>query len=75
MIEETEVTIRYAKGGLPDLAAAWAFVMEHVDRVGQAPRIEISPVWSISASEPGSTENYCWTFSAVVSGMVEEESW
>jgi hypothetical protein len=41
------------------------FVMDHVDQVGSAPSIEISPVWS---SEDDFRSCY---FTVVVSGMVE----
>lgn len=64
----TEVTIRYAKGGLPDLSAAWAFVMAHLGSVGPDPTIEIHPVWTYGDDHNGER-----TFSAVVSGMIPEE--
>lgn len=64
----TEVTTRYAKGGLPDLSAAWAFVMSKIDAVGPDPQIEISPVWTYGEDHDGGR-----TFSAVVSGMTHED--
>ncbi len=71
-----EVTTRYATSGLPDLAAAWSFVMAHVDLVGKSPRIEIGPVWSQPFDDRGPTlgDDQPWvqTYSAVVSGMSEQ---
>ena len=67
--DPTEVTTRYARGGLPDLSAAWAFVMDKLDSVGPDPEVKISPVWTIS----GDGDDQGRTFTAVVSGMVTEE--
>lgn len=71
-----EVTTRFAQGGLPDLTAAWAFVMEHVDLVGGDPMIEITPVWSVSVHDMDDLEGteYPRTYSAVVSGMVTKDA-
>lgn len=65
--QATEVTTRYAKGDLPDLASAWAFVMAKVDLVGGDPEVHITPVWTHGNGHDGER-----TFSAAVSGMVEE---
>lgn len=72
---KTEVTTRFARGGLEDLTAAWAFIMEHIDKVGGDPTIEISPVWSADYDDIGVRPDAPWvrTFSAVVSGMTEVE--
>ena len=74
MVGPIEFTARYAQGGLPDLTAAWAFVMEHVDKVGDAPMIEITPFWSAPADDIGMRPDEPWVlqYSAVVSGMVEQ---
>lgn len=73
---KTEVTIRFARGGLADLTDAWAFVMEHIDKVGGDPTIEITPVWSQSFDDIGVRPDDPWprTFSVIVSGMTEAES-
>lgn len=47
-----EVTTRYATT-VDDLPSAWAFVMDHVDRVGADPSITISPFWSYSVHDMG----------------------
>lgn len=76
MNHPVEKTVRYAQGGLPDLQAAWAFVMAHVDLVGPDPQIKITPVWSAQGDGlPRQFDEAPWvrTFSAVVDGMVEEE--
>ena len=69
-----EVTTRYATT-VDDLTAAWAFVMDRIDAVGDSPSVTISPVWTISVSDMGDDEpegGYPRHFSVVVEGMVEE---
>jgi hypothetical protein len=64
-----EVTTRYATS-VPDLVASWAFVMAHIDRVGPAPHIEISPVW-----EPSDiADDHPMHFAVVVDGTITEEA-
>lgn len=46
---------------VPDLGAAWQFVMSYVDRLGPDPRIVIGPFWS---------DGVRW-FTVEVSGMQE----
>lgn len=62
-----EVTTRYATT-VPNLPAAWAFVMDRIDTLGPAPSIHISPVWVISDNPDEHGHN----FSVLVDGMVEE---
>lgn len=62
-----EVTTRYATT-VPDLTAAWTFVMDRVDRVGPDPLITIKPQWTFSDTEDGETRR----FEVVVDGMVPE---
>lgn len=63
-----EVTTRYVTT-VPDLPAAWAFVMDHVDKVGKAPSVHIEPVWIIS-DDPNCHDFH---FAVVVAGMTEEK--
>lgn len=58
-----EKTIRYSTS-VDELADAWAFVMEHLDAVGQSPSISIGPVWA----GPDFDQQH---FEVTVSGMVE----
>lgn len=60
-----EVTTRYATT-VDTLSDAWEFVMDHLDRVSDAPSVEISPTWS---SDDDFRTPY---FSVVVSGMVQD---
>jgi hypothetical protein len=46
--QKLEVTTKYATN-VEDLGAAWAFVMQHIDQVGDSPSVIISPVWTISS--------------------------
>lgn len=74
MSAPVEMTTRYATT-VDDLAAAWAFVMEYVDKVGDSPSIEIKPHWVISVHDMDRDEpegGYPREFGVVVSGMVEE---
>lgn len=63
----TEVTTRYATH-VDTITEAFAFVMEHLEKVGPAPEVNIGPCWS---SEDDFDSVY---FGVVVSGMVEEKS-
>lgn len=70
-----EVTTKFVTT-CDDLPAAWAFVMEHIDRVGPDPSIHIGPVWSISVGEVlegRDSENPPRHFEVAVSGMVQHE--
>lgn len=72
-----EVTTRYVTSDLSDLTAAWAFVMEHVDKVGPYPTIHIEPVWTMPVGDMSGLEGEevrptTRTFTAVVEGMVEK---
>lgn len=68
-----EVTTRYATT-VDDLTAAWAFVMDRLDRVGPDPTVEISPFWAFNIHDglEGRDETPARQFSVVVSGMVPE---
>ena len=72
MNRPVEVTTRYATS-VPDLTAAWAFVMGRLDSVGPDPQVSINPIWTISADLP-EDEEPPRRFEVVVSGMVHEET-
>lgn len=61
-----EFTAKYATSVLT-LAEAWGFVMDHIEKVGPEPRIEISPYTLFEDDEKYST-----VFEVCVSGMVEQ---
>lgn len=69
-----EFTARYATNvdTLPD---AWQFVMEHIEKVGPDPSIEISPVWTLSVGLDINErrDDPPRHFSVVVCGMVEQK--
>lgn len=65
-----ERTIRLATV-VPTLTDAWVFIMDHLDEVGPDPRIEISPIWVISAG----TDETPREFEVSISGMVPEQDW
>lgn len=50
---------------LPD---AWAFIMSHIDELGDNPAIAISPMWVFGEDHEPSTR----LFEVVVSGMVPQ---
>jgi hypothetical protein len=50
---------------VPTLTAAWAFVMEHIDAVGDAPSVHIGPVWNMDDE---------LHFEVAVSGTKDEEA-
>lgn len=72
MTSPIEVTTRYATT-VDDLPAAWAFVMSHLDSLGDDPSIEINPLWNIGFDDSGDAQSPR-QFSVVVSGMVEAAS-
>ena len=66
-LSPTERTTRYATT-VPDLPSAWAFIMAHLDSVGDAPTIHITPRWTLADADAD------WsgpTFEAVVEGMIK----
>lgn len=63
-LDNVEITTRYCTN-VVDMAAAWAFVMEHVDNVGPNPSIEISPVLFF---QDGST----YKFEVMVEGTITQ---
>lgn len=65
-ISPIEMTTQYATTVI-NLTDAWSFVMEHIDKVGTAPSISISPVWTFSNDKEDPEQH----FEVVVSGMVE----
>lgn len=72
MSEPIEVTTRYATS-VDDLPAAWAFVMDHVDKVGPDPSIHIKPLWVVSVHDMDRDEpegGWPRRFEVVVEGMV-----
>lgn len=66
-----EETTRYATtvDTLPD---AWQFVMAYIDRVGNRPRVTISPITIFDAAMDGGDPQEL--FEVVVSGMREEDA-
>jgi hypothetical protein len=62
----TEKHVRYSADALDTIAAAWYFVMSHVDEF-DAPSITINPMWVYSDSEDGVLH-----YSATVSGNVND---
>jgi hypothetical protein len=68
-----EVTTRYVTtvDGLP---AAWAFVMERLDKVGPDPTVVIKPHWWTSVHDMGQVEAPQRKFEVVVEGTVEEQA-
>lgn len=66
-----EITTSFATV-VPDLPTAWTFVMDHIDRVGPAPSVEIRPTWSRDADPLNPNDDWERHFEVVVSGMVEE---
>lgn len=72
-----EVTTRYVTS-VDDLPAAWAFVMDKVDKVGPHPRVEIRPISTIGVGDMQDAldghEDESWRriFEVVVEGMVHE---
>lgn len=68
-LSATERTVKFATT-VDDLSSAWAFVMAHVDEVGEAPQISINPFWRYNTDEPDAPPRLM--FEASVSGMVEE---
>jgi hypothetical protein len=68
-LSPVEVTTSFA-AAFADLAGAWAFVMERIDRVGDDPQISIRPCWHISSDYPDAEPER--RFEVQVSGMVPE---
>lgn len=62
-----ERTVRLATT-VNTLTEAWAFVMEHLDEMGDDPSIEIRPQWIVSSDSDENGRE----FSVVISGMIEE---
>lgn len=73
-ISPIEVTRKFATT-VEELADAWAFVMEHIDEVGDSPRITISPVWSFDWNDAGRDDAPTPPrhFGVSVSGMTPDE--
>jgi len=66
-IAPIERHVRYATN-VTDLPAAWAFVMEYMDKVGDSPSIEISPMWVWTNVDDPAERQY----QVAVSGTEEE---
>lgn len=66
-----EIHTRYATT-VVTLADAWAFVMDHIDKVGPDPSIEIAPIWLMGYDEPRTNEPPRH-FAVTVSGSIEEK--
>lgn len=68
-----EVTTKYVTS-VDDLTAAWAFVMEYVDKVGPKPRITISPKSIYAWAEIGDDDaRPVELFEVLVEGMTEAD--
>lgn len=65
MSRPVEVTMKFVTS-VPSLAEAWAFVMEHIDEVGDDPVIVITPLWLM--------EDDTREFEVKVEGMVSRGS-
>ena len=61
-----EVTTKYATT-VSDLTQAWSFIMEHIDKVGTHPSVNIHPIWVFEDKE----EHRALEVS--VEGMIERE--
>lgn len=74
MSAPVEMTTKYVTT-VDDLPAAWAFVMDHLDRLGPDPEVHIKPIWIMSVSEAmdDPMNGPQRQFEVVVSGMVEVE--
>lgn len=68
-LRRIEVTTRYATN-VETLAEAWAFVMDHVDRVGPDPMVTIKPTWYYGMGDDEDVNDGDRWFSVVVNGMV-----
>lgn len=79
MSAPVEVTTRYATT-VEDLPSAWAFVMGHLDALGDDPSIEIKPISTIGvadmqdAFDGRETEGWRRQFEVVVEGMVSHDA-
>lgn len=69
-----EVTTRYVTT-VDELPAAWAFVMDRLDRVGPDPSVSIRPLWitPIQDMDRIGAPPTPRQFEVVVEGMVPEE--
>lgn len=68
----TEVTTKFATT-VDELTDAWAFIMEHLADVGDAPNVTITPCWPVSVAEfPDGGDVGRRYFEVTVSGMVEQ---
>lgn len=63
MTAPVEFLAQYATS-VPDLQAAWAFVMAHIDRVGPNPSVKINPSWRFTPEAER-------RFEVVVAGSIE----
>lgn len=45
-----EVTTKYATT-VSNLTEAWSFIMEHIDKVGLFPSVNIHPIWIFKDNE------------------------
>lgn len=68
-----ETTTKYVTT-VDDLPSAWAFVMEHLDRLGPDPEVHIKPIWLMSVSDAlDGHEGPDRQFEVAVSGMVQSD--
>lgn len=66
MTAPIERTTRYATS-VDDLGEAWAFVMSHIDSLGESPSVAIKPYWRVFETDT------LRRFEVVVEGMEEVE--
>ena len=71
-MDPIEISTKYATT-VPDLTAAWAFVMDHIDQVGPDPSIHIGPVWSYTMDQLDD-ENVPRHFEVAVSGTIRKDT-
>lgn len=60
-----EKHVKYATDRLPNINAAFVFIMEHADEF-ESPHIEISPMWVYSDTEDGALY-----YSATIAGNID----
>jgi hypothetical protein len=71
MPDPIEMMTRYATT-VDDISEAWAFVMDHLDLVGDDPSVEIQPTWSFSIADiDREVDEVPRRFSVVVSGTTD----
>lgn len=71
MADGVETTVQYAKH-CDDLAAAWAFIFEYIDKVGPNPTVTIEPFWSANVDDEGQVTQHGRKFEVCLSGELDD---